>query len=48
MAKINALGEHARADRSRYAHGEFEVKISRVGLWTAKNPVPPWEWRRTR
>lgn len=29
----------------QYEHAEFEAKIRRIGLWTGKNPVPPWHWR---
>ena len=27
---------------------EAEAKRDRRGLWADKNPVPPWEWRRTK
>ena len=27
---------------------EREAKAGRVGLWSDKNPVPPWEWRKAR
>lgn len=28
-----------------YEQSEFQAKIRRRGLWSAKNPVPPWDWR---
>ncbi len=31
-----------------YQQAEFEAKIRRRGLWTGKNPLPPWEWRGPR
>jgi len=24
-----------------------DAKTNRRGLWVDKNPVPPWEWRRS-
>ncbi|MGH7257019.1 MAG: thermonuclease family protein [Nitrospiraceae bacterium] len=26
---------------------EDEARLANRGLWADKNPVPPWEWRRT-
>jgi endonuclease YncB( thermonuclease family) len=37
--------EQSAEDRGRYEHAEFEAKIRRVGLWSEKAPIPPWEWR---
>lgn len=34
----------ARVD---YEAAEFSAKAKRLGLWADKNPVPPWDWRRT-
>ena len=33
-------------ERADYQQAEFTAKIRRFGLWNAKNPVPPWQWRR--
>ena len=33
-------------ERADYQRAEFNAKIRRFGLWNAKNPVPPWQWRR--
>lgn len=32
----------ARVD---YEQAEFWAKVRRLGLWSDKNPTPPWEWR---
>jgi endonuclease YncB( thermonuclease family) len=37
--------EQSAADRAGYAQAEFAAKIRRLGLWSDKNPAPPWEWR---
>jgi micrococcal nuclease len=31
----------------RLQRAEDEARASRVGLWADKNPVAPWDWRRT-
>lgn len=28
-----------------YEQSEFQAKVRRRGLWAAKNPTPPWDWR---
>lgn len=33
--------------REEYEHAEFEAKVHRYGLWRGKNPIPPWDWRRS-
>lgn len=33
-------------DRQRYDRAESEAKDYRQGLWSDRNPVPPWEFRR--
>lgn len=30
---------------SQYEQAELYAKLRRIGLWSAKNPVPPWQWR---
>lgn len=39
-----SLGQPLQAF-GQYEHAEFEAKARRIGLWSAKNPVPPWDWR---
>ena len=34
------------SERSDYEHAELMAKLHRIGLWVAKDPTPPWEWRR--
>jgi endonuclease YncB( thermonuclease family) len=37
--------EQSEADRHRYEFAETEAKAKKAGLWSEKDPVPPWEWR---
>lgn len=39
-----ALGQPPQS-LGQYEHAEFEAKVRRIGLWGARNPVPPWQWR---
>lgn len=32
-------------DAIRYREAEHAAKKQRLGLWSQKNPVPPWRWR---
>ena len=36
------------ADRQTYADAEHEAEDQRRGLWTDADPLPPWEWRKSR
>lgn len=38
--------EQPPQERADYEHAELMAKLHRSGLWNAKNPTPPWEWRR--
>lgn len=38
------LGE----DHNRYEQAELKAKLQRLGLWSEKNPMAPWLWRRNR
>lgn len=40
-----SANEQAESERENYEIAEFNAKLRRLGLWNAKNPVPPWEWR---
>jgi endonuclease YncB( thermonuclease family) len=37
--------QQTRTERADYDQAEFMAKIRRRGLWNAKNPTPPWDWR---
>jgi hypothetical protein len=43
---IEGCVEH-REIRSRQGL-ETEARAGRKGLWAGPQPVPPWEWRKTR
>jgi endonuclease YncB( thermonuclease family) len=36
------------ADRTSYAAAETEARTARLGLWREPNPLPPWEYRKTK
>lgn len=38
-------GQQPAEDRRTYEQAEFQAKIRRLGLWSGKNPAPPWERR---
>lgn len=44
----NGLAWHfARRTPDRVlADAERAARVARVGIWSQRNPVPPWEWRR--
>lgn len=35
-------------DRETYALAEERARAGRRGLWSAAEPVPPWEWRKSK
>ena len=37
--------EQSEEDRLRYTFAEDEARARKAGLWSAPNPIPPWEWR---
>ena len=39
-------GEPSPEDQGAYEFSEQEARAKRVGLWSEKDPLPPWEWRR--
>lgn len=41
-------GEQAANDRELYAAAEVAARKSGAGLWADTDPVPPWEWRKTK
>lgn len=38
--------EQTPQERLDYEHAEFMAKAQRLGLWSGRNPTPPWDWRR--
>jgi endonuclease YncB( thermonuclease family) len=34
--------------RKQYERAEAEANARRVGLWSEREPVPPWEWRKLK
>ena len=40
--------EQAADDRSRYGKAEVAARESRLGLWQEPEPMPPWDYRRTK
>lgn len=40
--------EQSPEDRERYAFAEDEARSKRAGLWTEADPVPPWDWRKSK
>ena len=40
--------EQSMEDREYYTGAERVAKKKHIGLWSDKNPVPPWKWRRDR
>lgn len=34
--------------RKAYAEAEAMARETRTGLWSEKNPTPPWEWRHRK
>lgn len=37
--------EQSPDDRGRYESAEQEASGRRIGVWSDKSPMPPWEWR---
>jgi endonuclease YncB( thermonuclease family) len=37
--------EQTDADAIHYREAEYVARKKRLGLWSQKNPVPPWRWR---
>lgn len=37
--------EQTRSEAESYGRAEAAAKSARVGLWSDRSPVPPWDWR---
>jgi micrococcal nuclease len=47
MLESGVAWHYTKYDQSKaYADGEKVARAARRGLWTDKNPIPPWEWRK--
>jgi endonuclease YncB( thermonuclease family) len=42
------LKEQSVDDRSLYALAEDAARAEKLGLWVDKEPVPPWNWRKSQ
>lgn len=40
--------EQSPADQQTYAQAEQQARLQRVGLWSDKNPIPPWDFRHAK
>lgn len=40
--------EQFEQQRVEYEAAESAARSSGLGLWADRNPLPPWEWRRSR
>jgi len=40
--------DQPKEDRETYAQAELEARTKTVGIWTDKNPTPPWEFRKQK
>lgn len=38
--------EQTAQERGQYEFAEQEARAKRVGLWSDKRTVAPWEWRK--
>ena len=38
--------EQSPQDRVEYAHAEEKARAERSGLWSTRDPTPPWDYRR--
>lgn len=40
--------EQSVTERQLYSDAERRARISKVGLWIEADPIPPWQFRRSR
>jgi endonuclease YncB( thermonuclease family) len=41
-------GEQSQADRVEYSEAEVDARDTRRGLWQDPDPIPPWEYRKSK
>lgn len=40
--------EQEPLDRSTYSQAEIDARMSNRGLWSDPEPIPPWDWRKSK
>lgn len=45
---VRYAGEQGAADRTAYAQAERAARSSGTGLWSYRDPTPPWDFRRAQ
>jgi endonuclease YncB( thermonuclease family) len=40
------MREQSLDDRALYSDAEEDAKAEKLGLWSDKDPIPPWAWRK--
>jgi len=40
--------EQEPLDRATYSQAEIEARMSNRGLWSDPEPIPPWDWRKSK
>lgn len=40
--------EQEPLDRATYSQAEIEARMSKRGLWSDPEPIPPWDWRKSK
>lgn len=40
--------EQEPEDRNIYAEAEVGARMARRGLWADRDPIPPWDWRKSK
>ena len=43
---MQAKREPPPPQRYEFEQAQFSAKNRRLGLWSHRNPAPPWEWRK--
>lgn len=40
--------EQPQVERALYSEAELSARQRRLGLWADRDPVPPWDYRKSR
>ena len=40
--------EQEPLDRAAYSQAEIEARMGTRGLWSDPDPIPPWDWRKSK